>query len=74
MLYFFGPILIIISVNIVLFILTSLKIHSVQKEMAKITAKDDSKKNLNNEKDRFVIFENLQKYFLKIVFSDLDYS
>lgn len=55
LLYFFGPILIIISVNVVLFILTSLKIHSVQREMAKMTAKDDSKKNLNNEKDRFVI-------------------
>lgn len=55
MLYFFGPIMIIISVNVILFILTAHKIHSVQREMAKITAKDDSKKNLNNEKDRSVI-------------------
>ncbi|KAL5291457.1 hypothetical protein ACFFRR_010700 [Megaselia abdita] len=59
LLYFFGPIMIIISVNVVLFILTSLKIHSVQREMAKITAKDDSRKNLNNEKDRFGLFLRL---------------
>uniref|UniRef100_T1GB10 Uncharacterized protein n=1 Tax=Megaselia scalaris TaxID=36166 RepID=T1GB10_MEGSC len=51
MIYFFGPILAMIAVNIVLFILTSLKIHKVQKELSKITARCESKRNLNSEKD-----------------------
>lgn len=52
MLYFFGPILIIIVVNTVMFVMTAFKIHGVQREMARIIAREDSTKNLRTEKDK----------------------
>lgn len=54
MLYFFGPILIIIVANTVMFMMTAIKIHGVQREMARIIAREDSTKNLRTEKDKYV--------------------
>ncbi|XP_032592084.1 G-protein coupled receptor Mth2 isoform X3 [Drosophila grimshawi] len=55
MLYFFGPILIIIVANTIMFVMTACKIHSVQREMARIIAREDSTKNLRTEKDKNLI-------------------
>ncbi|SPP84809.1 blast:Probable G-protein coupled receptor Mth-like 10 [Drosophila guanche] len=51
MIYFFTPILAIIVANTVMFVMTSVKIHGVQREMARIIAREDSTKNLRTEKD-----------------------
>ncbi|XP_055913700.1 G-protein coupled receptor Mth2 isoform X2 [Eupeodes corollae] len=59
MIYFFGPIVIIIAFNIVMFVLTALQIHGVQKEMSRMMERHDSQKNLRNERDRFGIFLRL---------------
>ncbi|KAL9912134.1 methuselah-like 10 isoform 3-T3 [Glossina fuscipes fuscipes] len=59
MIYFFGPIIVIVFTNIIMFIMTAIKIHKVQKEMSKIMAREDSTKNLRNEKDRFCLFLRL---------------
>ncbi|XP_055841355.1 G-protein coupled receptor Mth2-like isoform X2 [Episyrphus balteatus] len=59
MIYFFGPIIIIIAFNIVMFVLTALQIHGVQKEMKRMMERNDSQKNLRTEKDRFGIFLRL---------------
>ncbi|XP_030561197.1 G-protein coupled receptor Mth2 isoform X1 [Drosophila novamexicana] len=59
MLYFFGPILIIIVANTVMFMMTAIKIHGVQREMARIIAREDSTKNLRTEKDKFGLFLRL---------------
>lgn len=53
-LFFFGPLLIITVLNSIFFILTALKIHRTQKEIARITAKRESQRSLNKQKDRFV--------------------
>lgn len=52
MIYFFGPIVLIIMANSVMFVLTAMKIHKVQREMARIMAREDSTKNLRTEKDK----------------------
>lgn len=52
LIYFFMPILIIIAANTVMFVMTAMKIHKVQREMARIMAREDSTRNLRNEKDR----------------------
>lgn len=57
--YFYGPIIIIIGFNISMFIMTSMKIHTVQKEMARIIAKEDSHRNLHKEKAKFGLFLRL---------------
>ncbi|XP_033240589.1 G-protein coupled receptor Mth2 isoform X1 [Drosophila pseudoobscura] len=59
MIYFFGPILAIIVANTVMFVMTSVKIHGVQREMARIIAREDSTKNLRTEKDKFGLFLRL---------------
>ncbi|XP_053955616.1 G-protein coupled receptor Mth2-like isoform X3 [Anastrepha ludens] len=59
MIYFFGPIVLIIMANSVMFVLTALKIHRVQREMARIMAREDSTKNLRTEKDKFGLFLRL---------------
>ncbi|XP_017843857.1 G-protein coupled receptor Mth2 isoform X2 [Drosophila busckii] len=59
MIYFFGPILIIIVANTVMFVMTAIKIHGVQREMARIIAREDSTKNLRTEKDKFGLFLRL---------------
>ncbi|XP_030375272.1 probable G-protein coupled receptor Mth-like 10 isoform X2 [Scaptodrosophila lebanonensis] len=59
MIYFFGPILIIIVANTVMFVMTAIKIHTVQREMARIIAREDSTKNLRTEKDKFGLFLRL---------------
>ncbi|XP_061397128.1 G-protein coupled receptor Mth2-like [Musca vetustissima] len=57
--YFFTPIMFIIVANIIMFVMTALKIHRVQKEMARIMAKEDSTRNLKKEKDKFGLFLRL---------------
>ncbi|TMW43890.1 hypothetical protein DOY81_011030 [Sarcophaga bullata] len=57
--YFFTPILIIIAANTGMFVMTALKIHRVQREMARIMAREDSTRNLRNERDRFGLFLRL---------------
>lgn len=52
MFYFFGPIMAIIVANTVMFVMTAIKIHSVQREMARIIAREDSTRNLRTEKDK----------------------
>lgn len=52
MIYFFGPIVVIIMANSVMFVLTAMKIHMVQREMARIMAREDSTKSLRTEKDK----------------------
>ncbi|XP_020714444.1 G-protein coupled receptor Mth2 isoform X2 [Ceratitis capitata] len=59
MIYFFGPIVLIIMANSVMFVLTAMKIHKVQREMARIMAREDSTKNLRTEKDKFGLFLRL---------------
>ncbi|XP_037933024.1 G-protein coupled receptor Mth2-like isoform X2 [Teleopsis dalmanni] len=59
MIYFFGPILIIILANTVMFVMTAMKIHKVQVEMARIMAREDSTRNLRTEKDKFGLFLRL---------------
>ncbi|KAL7732707.1 hypothetical protein ACLKA6_005856 [Drosophila palustris] len=63
MIYFYGPILIILMANTVMFVMTAFKIHGVQREMARIIAREDSTKNLRTEKDnnplRFGLFLRL---------------
>ncbi|XP_023306030.2 G-protein coupled receptor Mth2 isoform X3 [Lucilia cuprina] len=57
--YFFAPIMGIIVANIIMFIMTAMKIHKVQREMARIMAREDSTRNLRNEKDKFGLFLRL---------------
>lgn len=52
--YFFTPIMFIIVANIIMFVMTALKIHRVQREMARIMAKEDSTRNLKKEKDKYI--------------------
>lgn len=52
MLYFYGPILMIIVANTIMFVMTAFKIHGVQREMSRIIAREDSTKNLRTEKDK----------------------
>ncbi|KRG07652.1 G-protein coupled receptor Mth2 isoform X1 [Drosophila mojavensis] len=59
MFYFFGPIMAIIVANTVMFVMTAIKIHSVQREMARIIAREDSTRNLRTEKDKFGLFLRL---------------
>ncbi|XP_002065957.2 G-protein coupled receptor Mth2 isoform X1 [Drosophila willistoni] len=59
MIYFFAPIIFIIGANTVMFVMTAIKIHGVQREMAKIIAREDSTKNLRTEKDKFGLFLRL---------------
>lgn len=54
-LYLYMPIMIIMVSNFMFFVLTALKIRRVQVEMAKITAKEDSRRHqtqLDKEKDK----------------------
>ncbi|KAH8274990.1 hypothetical protein KR018_008390 [Drosophila ironensis] len=51
MIYFYGPILVIVVANTTMFIMTAIKIHGVQREMARIIAGENSTKNLRTEKD-----------------------
>ncbi|XP_055387145.1 G-protein coupled receptor Mth2-like isoform X2 [Condylostylus longicornis] len=57
--YFYGPILAIITFNIIMFIITSTKIHHVQREVARMIAREDSRKNLRTEKDQYGLFLRL---------------
>ncbi|XP_058982387.1 G-protein coupled receptor Mth2 isoform X2 [Musca domestica] len=57
--YFFTPILFIMVANIIMFVMTAMKIHRVQNEMARIMAKEDSTRNLKKEKDKFGLFLRL---------------
>lgn len=59
MIYFYGPIIVIIAFNTTMFTLTALKIHNVQKEMKRMIERNDSQKNLRSEKDKFGIFLRL---------------
>ncbi|KPU77551.1 uncharacterized protein Dana_GF24876, isoform I [Drosophila ananassae] len=59
MIYFYGPIMVIVVANTVMFIMTAIKIHGVQREMAKIIAGENSTKNLRTEKDKFGLFLRL---------------
>lgn len=52
MIYFYGPILAIVVANTIMFVMTAIKIHSVQREMARIIAGENSTKNLRTEKDK----------------------
>lgn len=52
LIYFFGPMLLINIANIVMFTMTAMKIHHIQKEMSQFIAHEDSAKNLRNEKDQ----------------------
>nr|NP_788446.2 methuselah-like 10, isoform B [Drosophila melanogaster]Q9W0R5.3 RecName: Full=Probable G-protein coupled receptor Mth-like 10; AltName: Full=Protein methuselah-like 10; Flags: Precursor [Drosophila melanogaster]AAO41210.2 methuselah-like 10, isoform B [Drosophila melanogaster] len=52
MIYFYGPILAIVVANTIMFIMTAIKIHGVQREMARIIASENSTKNLRTEKDK----------------------
>lgn len=48
---------VIITLNIVFFILTALKIRRTQQELKKITSNEESsrhQKNLNSDKDKYV--------------------
>lgn len=54
-LYLYLPMILIMACNSTFFLLTSLKIRKVQKEMARITKKEDStvhRKNVDKEKAR----------------------
>ncbi|KAH8380250.1 hypothetical protein KR009_009684 [Drosophila setifemur] len=59
LIYFYGPILVIVVANTVMFIMTAVKIHGVQREMARIIAGENSTKNLRTEKDKFGLFLRL---------------
>ncbi|XP_020808711.1 G-protein coupled receptor Mth2 isoform X2 [Drosophila serrata] len=59
MIYFYGPILVIVVANTIMFVMTAIKIHSVQREMARIIAGENSTKNLRTEKDKFGLFLRL---------------
>ncbi|XP_017057708.1 probable G-protein coupled receptor Mth-like 10 isoform X5 [Drosophila ficusphila] len=59
MIYFYGPIMVIVVANTVMFIMTAIKIHGVQREMARIIASENSTKNLRTEKDKFGLFLRL---------------
>lgn len=57
-LFFLLPMFIIITLNIIFFILTALKIRQTQQELQKITSKEESsrhRKNLNSDKDKYVV-------------------
>lgn len=54
-LYFYMLIFIIYTINIVFFVLTTLKIHQAQRDIFKITSQEESARHqshLNNEKDK----------------------
>ncbi|XP_075162185.1 G-protein coupled receptor Mth2-like isoform X1 [Haematobia irritans] len=57
--YFFIPIMFIIVANVIMFVMTAMKIHKVQREMARIMAREDSTRNLKKEKDKFGLFLRL---------------
>ncbi|XP_037718374.1 G-protein coupled receptor Mth2 isoform X2 [Drosophila subpulchrella] len=57
--YFYGPVMAIVVANTVMFIMTAIKIHGVQREMARIIASENSTKNLRTEKDKFGLFLRL---------------
>ena len=54
-LYFYGPVLVIIIFNIIMFTLTALKIHKIQQEVANIMAAKGNERTFKNEKDRYIL-------------------
>ncbi|CAD7083129.1 unnamed protein product [Hermetia illucens] len=57
--YFYGPMIIIITFNIAMFVMTTYKIHHVKKETSKVMGREDSRRNINREKDNVGLFLRL---------------
>lgn len=61
-LYFYTPLLIIFTVNIIYFISTALKIRRIKYDVAKMTSEKDSNRlqnNLNNNVDKWVLEQRM---------------
>ncbi|XP_020808719.1 G-protein coupled receptor Mth isoform X2 [Drosophila serrata] len=59
MLYFYGPMLVLIAFNMTMFILTAIRIVAVKKELKTFTQRQERKKKLNSEKQTYSFFLRL---------------
>ncbi|KAH8260692.1 hypothetical protein KR038_008945 [Drosophila bunnanda] len=59
MLYFYGPMLVLIAFNMTMFILTAIQIVAVKKELKNFTQRQERKKKLNSEKQTYSFFLRL---------------
>lgn len=50
MLYFYGPMLLLIAFNMIMFILTAMRIVAVKKELKNFTHRQERKHKLNSDK------------------------
>ncbi|XP_001975220.3 probable G-protein coupled receptor Mth-like 3 [Drosophila erecta] len=59
MIYFYGPMLLIIVFNIVMFVLTAIRIIKVKKEAKNFTQQHTKTKRLNSDKQTYILFLRL---------------
>ncbi|KAF5272705.1 hypothetical protein FQA39_LY07732 [Lamprigera yunnana] len=59
LLYFYGPMSLIVLSNVILFCITALKIKKVQKDTEMLTRHDSKKHNYERNKERFYLFLKL---------------
>ncbi|XP_001352477.4 G-protein coupled receptor Mth-like isoform X1 [Drosophila pseudoobscura] len=59
MLYFFGPMLIVIIFNVTMFILTAIRIVAVKRELQSIVDRQERKQKLNSDKQTYSFFLRL---------------
>ncbi|KAH8347113.1 hypothetical protein KR059_005319 [Drosophila kikkawai] len=59
MLYFYGPMLVLIAFNMTMFILTAIRIVAVKKELTKFAQRQERTKKLNSEKQTYMFFLRL---------------
>nr|XP_017027843.1 G-protein coupled receptor Mth isoform X2 [Drosophila kikkawai]XP_017027846.1 G-protein coupled receptor Mth isoform X2 [Drosophila kikkawai] len=59
MLYFYGPMLVLIAFNMTMFILTAIRIVAVKKELTKFAQRQERTKKLNSEKQTYIFFLRL---------------
>ncbi|KAH8297789.1 hypothetical protein KR054_010033, partial [Drosophila jambulina] len=59
MIYFYGPMVVLIAFNMTMFILTAIRIMAVKKELRTFTQRQERKKKLNSEKQTYSFFLRL---------------
>lgn len=57
--YFYGPMALLITINIILFILTAVKIQKVKKETSMLKHSDSKKHNFEDDKQKFNLYVKL---------------
>ncbi|XP_037940040.1 G-protein coupled receptor Mth2-like isoform X1 [Teleopsis dalmanni] len=59
MIYFYGPIMLLILFNVIMFILTATKIYQVKRDLERIVARENDQRCLRSEKENFGLFLRL---------------